>query len=203
MAVFALSPCLKAFVLALSAPLRAQLRTLLYTAQGILKAQIAQNVALLGRNDISKALYKNAVDQIESYLRPIEQAMNLIPFSDMAGCVEGNVMLSNVQNIYFQYKGKAQDFAYKYAQYGFASTYATKTQDELINALNQITGILDQLDNLGSSLVTIGTRVQVYSINKIGTVTGLPSGNQVTVTLDIPPPATITTGAGDVGVVNA
>lgn len=193
-----LSPCYKSFILALSAPLRAQFRQLLYLCQGMVKAEITKQLAMIGRNDITAAYYKIAADQINNFLRPIEAAMNVIPFSELQGCTEGTILQGNLLLIYYQKKSFAQDLTYRVAQNGFASTYATQISNNLQKSLEKITSVLEALDDLSSQILTIGNHVRVYSTNQTGVISGI-SGNDVTVTLDSPLTGSVTRPAGDMG----
>lgn len=195
----ALSPCFRSFMLALSDPLRTQFRQLLYLCQGMVKAEINKRVATIGRNDITAAYYKTAADQINNFLRPIEQAMNVIPFSDLQGCTEGTSLQGNLLLIYYQKKSLALDLAYRFAQNGFASTFANQGRERLEKALDKITATIEALDDISAQTITIGSHVRIYSTNQTGVVSNILPGQQVVITLDFPLVGSITRPAGDLG----
>lgn len=193
-----LSPCFRSFILALNAPLRAQFRQLVYLCQGMVKSEITKRVALIGRNDVTAAYYKIAADQINNFLRPIESAMNLIPFSELQGCTEGTQLQGNLLLIYYQKKTFALDLAYRFAQNGFASTYANQAREQLENALDKITAVLAALDVISQETVSVGSHVRVYSTNQTGSIVTIFPDNSVEVNPDVPGPHVIRP-AGDVG----
>src|ERR1700693_6227882 len=151
-----LSPCLQSVIVALSSPIRAQFRQLLYVCQTMLKAEIAKQVATIGRNDIVVGYYKKAVDQLNNVLRPLESEMNLIPFSALKGCTEGTILQGNLLMIYFQKKSLSLDFGYKIAQNGFVSAYANQQYSNFNKALAKITDVIQSLDDLSLQTISLG-----------------------------------------------
>lgn len=194
----ALTPCFKSFILALNAPLRSQFRQLLYICQTMLKAELTKQAAMISRNDVVVGYYKLAADQINNALRPIEQAINLIPFSELRGCTEGTELQGNLLLTYYQKKALALDLSYQVAQNGFASTYVNGQYEKFQRALDKITNVLEALDVIGLLTISIGNHVRVFSINKTGVVSNILAGNQVVVNPDDLSPS-VTRPAGDVG----
>jgi hypothetical protein len=164
----------------------------------MVKAEITKQSAMIGRNDITAAYYKLAADQINNFLRPLEEAMNVIPFSELRGCAEGSILQGNLLMIYYQKKSFAQDLSYRVAQNGFASTYATQVSNNLQKSLEKITSTIEALDDLSSQILSIGSHVRVYSTNQTGIISGI-SGNDITVTLDFPLIGSIIRPPGDLG----
>jgi hypothetical protein len=193
-----LSPCFKSFILALNSPLRAQFRQLLYICQTMLKAELTKQVAMISRNDVVVGYYKLAADQINSVLRPIEQAMNLIPFSTLQGCTEGTALQGNLLLAYYQKKALAQDLSYQVAQNGFASAYVNHQYEQFQKALDKITSVMQAMDDIGLLTIAVPDHVRIFSTNNTGIISSI-TGNNVTVTLDAPLIGTVTRPAGDIG----
>lgn len=164
----------------------------------MLRAELAKQVAMIGRNDVVVGYYKNAVDQINNSLRPIEKAMNLIPFSELQGCAEGTALQGNLLEIYYQKKNLALDTGYRIAQNGFVSAYANQQYSNFLKALDKITNVIQFLDDFSLLTVSMGNHVRVYSTNQAGVVTGI-LGNDITVTLDAPLVGSVIRPSGDIG----
>ncbi len=153
---------------------------------------------MISRNDVVVGYYKIAADQINNVLRPIEQAMNLIPFSTLQGCTEGTELQGNLLLSYYQKKALALDLGYQVAQNGFASNYVNGQYLKFQKALDKITSVMQYMDDLSLQIISVGNHVRIYSTNNTGVVTGI-SGNDVTVILDAPLIGSVTRPSGDMG----
>lgn len=195
-----LSGCLKVFIYGLTNIVRAQLRTILVTIKKVIEAKMATLNAFVGRNDVIAQQYKTMSDQLDDFLKPFEDKLNMLPVSNLSGCIEGVELFNNIQKNYFDYKAQAQDLSYKYAQFGFASSYTNKLRDELQLQLDKIEAVLDYLDTLATGGLSVGSRVRIYESGNLGTITAINPDASVDVLRDIS--GTETVGASGVGVVN-
>lgn len=201
MANVVLSGCLKVFIAGLTTILRAQLRTILLTIKKLIEAKLATLNAFVGRNDVIAQQYKTMSDQLDNFLKPFEDKLNMLPISNLSGCIEGVELFNNIQKSYFDYKAQAQDLSYKYAQFGFASNYSNKLKEELQLQLDKVEAVLNYLDTLATGGLGIGSRVRIYESGNLGTVTAINPDASVDVLRDIG--GTETVGAAGVGIVNA
>lgn len=196
----AVSDCFRAFLLALTTPIRAQLRQLLFSSKILIEIQLSQYAALAGRQDLTKYGYKAVMDQIETVIEPIEDTLALIPWASFNYCPEVASVLGNVENAYFDKKFELEDLAFKYAQLTFLSTHTENLREELQLQIDKLDELIAYIDNLIVNTILPGVRVRVYSSGELGTVQS-KIDSQVTVALDIG--GTVEVGAGDVGEVNA
>lgn len=194
--------CLKVFIDGLTTILRSELRAVLVTVRKIIEARLAVLNSFVGRNDVLAQKYKTISDQLDNFLSPIEQKLNMLPVSNLSGCIEGVELFNNIQKSYFDYKAKAQDLGYRVAQFGFASNYSNKLREELQLQLDRIESILSYLDTLAlSGGINVGSRVRIYETGNLGTVSAIDSGQgTVDVIQDIG--GTVVVGASGVGLVN-
>lgn len=168
-----LSGCLTTFITALSTYARSQLRQILMMAKTFLEIKLNTLNAFVGRNDVTAQFYKQTMDQIDNLLAPIEDGLSIMPVSDLSQCIEGNSLFGNIKQSYSDLKNIAQDYAFKYAQYTFASTYSNKLREELQNQLNQIDNVLNFLDSLATGELAVGNRVRLYETQQKGSIVAI------------------------------
>ena len=196
-----LTECFKAFLEALTTTIRAQLRSLLATLKAALEAKLAMLKASINRNDITAQVYKQVMDTISAIIAPVTDAMNSLPISNLSGCVEGSTFFDNIQKSYADYIRVFEDYAFKYAQMTFISTYTNKLQEAIQNQIDKIGEILTALDEMALGSMQVGSRVRNYENNQLGTITATNLVD-VTVTILQDDATTVTVGASSVGVVN-
>ncbi len=196
----AVSSCFSAFLLALTSPVRAQLRALLFTSKTLIEIELSKLSALVGRNDVVAQTYRNVMNQIEAVTDPMEEALAAVPWARFSGCPELENVLSNLENTYFTKKHEYEDLAFKNAQSVFLATNTEKLREDLQLRLDKFTEIIEFIDLLIISALSPGTRVRVYSTGQLGTISSI-DGSLVTVSLDVGGSTQV--GAGDVGEVNA
>lgn len=193
-----ISPCLRAWIYSLTAPLRGQLREILYMIKKMIEAKLAMMSALVGRNDVIAAYYQISANRINDFLKPIENMLGALPLEKLKGCNDGSQLFANIENRYWDYKAIAEDLSYKYAQFGFASNWSNKIKEELQLQLDRIDQVIDYLDSLISGTLSLGARVRIYETNQTGTVTSV-GVSTVNVNLDVG--GSVTVPAGDVGII--
>lgn len=165
-----LTPCMRAFLMALTTPLRAMFRQLLYTLKMMMEAELSKLAAIVGRNDVVAQMYKAAMDKAEDFLSPIESVLNQLPLDSLKGCGEGNALLGNGLNIYYDKKAQLQDLAYKYAQYGFASNYVAAARENYQKVLDKIDDVITYIDELAMAQVETGGTARVARTGQAGEV---------------------------------
>ena len=193
-----ISPCLKAWIYALTTPLRSYLRQTLYMVKKLIEAKLATLSALVGRNDVIAAYYQNSINRINDFLKPIENMLASLPLEKLKGCNDGSQLFGNLENRYWDYKAIAEDLSYKYAQFGFASNYSNRLREELQLQIDRIDQVIEYLDSLASGGLSVGARVRVYETGQSGTITSI-GVSTADVNLDVG--GSVTVPNGDIGVI--
>lgn len=178
-----LSKCFAAFILALAAPVRAKLRQLLFTIKIMMEAKLAVLKSLVGRNDIIAQTYKTTMDQLQAFVKPIEDTLALIPLDTLNGCNEGVNVFGSIDDMYFEYKAKFEDVSYKFAQIGFASAYASMLEEKIEKEIEKLEQLIIYIDELAVKYVNVNTKIRNYSTGDSGTVSSV-AGTSVTYTKD-------------------
>jgi hypothetical protein len=134
------------------------IRTLILVEKGKIRAK-----AMMFDNSTGiKKLLERGITDIEILLKPVENAINSLPFSEFQNCPELASVLGDIQDTYFSYKDELLKKTYKHAQYVYAVTYYSDLEITLDAQLKRMEEIIDYLDNLTSIQYAPEQTVYVY-----------------------------------------
>ena len=158
-----LSTCAKEFIRFLTGRYRQQLRTLLQTYKQLIQIELASLVAKITRMDIIAATFQTELNALNTLLRPLESQMAQLPLGEFADCSQIAATFGNIENIYFEKKAEYTDFAYKTAQFTFASAHANNLRNKLENQLDFVDSMILYIDNVAALNLLPSDDVYIYT----------------------------------------
>ena len=158
-----LSTCAKEFIRFLTGKYRQQLKTLLQTYKQLVQIELASLVSKITRMDVIAAKFQIELNALNTLLQPLESKMAQLPLGEFADCTQIASTFGNIENIYFEKKADYMDFAYKTAQFAFASTHIANLQIKLENQLDFVDSMIIYIDNVASLSLLPADPVYVYT----------------------------------------